>query len=304
MKISMHTAHLFERLGVDEGFAALKRNGVDGIQFGMGYYLMPAQSVRANKPAAMDAPLDEVIEMVRPYKEAAQRHDVCFSQVHAPFPMWDIDNETLNARMPEIIKKSIAVTAYVDCPHVIVHPAYSKDDTRCLSAQDEWELNKRLYAAMIPDLKKYKVTCLLENLFARGAGGMCCAGACVDAFEAARWIDELNAMAGEELFGFNLDTGHYALARQNPGRAARVLGKRLKALHLQDNSGHFDQHLAPYMGTVDWESFLAALRDIGYQGDLNFETGSVLGKFPAEMTEECIHLTASIGRYFIKRITE
>lgn len=303
MIISMHPAHVFERYGIDEGFAALKRNGIDGIQFGMGAYVMSPNVIRSGLPSIMDGPLKEILESLRPYKEAAKKHGVCFSQVHAPFPMWKVDDGAVAERMKPVIKKAIAITAYLESPHCVVHPAFAKDNAQCLSADAEWQLNKELYGALIPDLIQYRVVCLLENMFSQAGEGTRFAAACTDFHEAARWIDELNALAGQECFGFCFDTGHCHLARQNLYRAILIMGKRIKALHLQDNSGHLDQHVAPYMGTADFEGVLRGLRETGYRGDLNFETSSVLEHFPAEMTEECLRLTASIGRYFEKRIT-
>lgn len=304
MIISMHPAFLFERYGIDKGFEMLKACGIDGIQFGMGAYVMPQKLIKENLPSVMDGPVEEILEYVRPYKEAADKHGVAISQVHAPFPMWMPDNDAMVERMKSVIKKSLAVTAYMESAHCVVHPAFVKDNMHALSADAEWAINKALYAALIPDLKQYGVQCLLENMFAQGAEGTRFAAACSDFPEAARWIDELNDMAGEERFGFCFDTGHCHLARQNLYRAILVMGARIKALHLQDNSGHLDQHVAPYMGNADFEGVLRGLREIGYRGDLNFETGNVLGHFPPEVTEECLRLTSAIGRYFARRITE
>jgi sugar phosphate isomerase/epimerase len=244
------------------------------------------------------------MEMVRPYKEAAKKHGVAFSQVHAPFPMWAQDNEALNQRMKDIMLKSITVTAYLECPHCIIHPAYTFLNKDRYSPEDEWAVNRELYSAMIPTLKQYKVMALLENMFSRDAEGIRFASACNDYYEAGQWIDRLNEIAGEECFGFCFDTGHCNLARQNIYRAVKLLGSRLKALHMQDNSGHLDDHRAPFTGTVDWEGFLRGLKEIGYQGDLNFEAGSAITQYPAEMTEDCIRMLALTGQYFRKRLLD
>ena len=47
----------------------------------------------------------------------------------------------------------------------------------------------------------------------------------------------------------------------------------LGSLHVHDNNGHADQHQIPGNGTIDWESFSKALREVGYKGTLSFETG-------------------------------
>ena len=302
MIVSMHPAHVFERYGIDGGFALLKECGIDGIQFGMGTYVMSRDVILNNRPSIMDEPLEKIFDFVSPYKAAAKKHGVAISQVHAPFPMWRPDDAPLMERMEKVMQKSVAVTGYMESEYCVVHPAYAADNKKCLSADAEWMLNKSLYSALIPELKRNHVVCLLENMFSRASDNTCFSGACSDFYEAARWIDELNALAGEERFGFCFDTGHCQLARQNLYRALLIMDRRVKALHLQDNSGAFDQHLTPYMGTIDFEGVLRGLKEIGYRGDLNFETHNVLGNFPPEVTRECLGLTAALGRYFMKRI--
>ena len=303
LRISVHPGDTLARAGgIDAGFALLRRAGVEGIQFGLRQYLMPAETMKNGSHTVLDEPLEAVLEAVRPYKEAAQKYGIAISQVHAPFPIWRAEDDAYNARMGEILRKSVALTAYMECPHVIIHPAGAAVNSERLSAEAEWELNRQLLGALIPTLREYGVTALLENLFARGIDGVLYAGVCADFREACRWIDALNAQAGAECFGFCLDTGHCHLAHQNLNRAVRVLGPRLKALHLQDNFGHLDDHRAPYMGNIDWPSFLDSLRAIGYRGDLNFEAIYAINRYPAELTEDCLRLLAQTGQYFRQQI--
>ena len=304
MIISIHEGSTCDRFGPEKGYAMLKRAGIDGIQFGMGHYLMPGKVVRAGGPSIMDEPLETIIEAVRPYKEAADKAGIVVSQVHAPFPVWVEYSEDINRRMIDITRKAIAVTEYMGSHQCIIHPAAPQENNKRLSDEEEWAINKAIYTALIPDLKQHHVMGMLENLFSRGDEGTRFASVCSDFYEAARWIDELNEIAGEELFGFCFDTGHCHLARENVYRAVKLMGPRIKALHMHDNAGHLDQHVAPYTGTLDWEGFLRGMKEIGYRGDLNFEAPNAIDKYPPEMAEECLRLLAAVGRYFEKRITE
>lgn len=71
--------------------------------------------------------------------------------------------------------------------------------------------------------------------------------------------------------GTNLDTGHSFLQGNDPAMVARKFGKRLFTTHLQDNFGANDDHQPPGLGKINWESTLAALKEIGYQGPLMLE---------------------------------
>ena len=304
LKISVATGKVFDIVGgPDAGFALLKRAGFEGVQFGLSMFGLTATAVRGHKPSVMDAPLGTLLDMLVPYKAAAEKHGIAVTQVHAPFPMWMPDDEPLEIRMKDLTEKSIAIAGFLKSPYCVVHPAGSPIALERQDPEEERAVNLRLYGDLIPTLKKYHVAALMENLFSHGtAAGVEMASGCTEFGEVNDWLDTLNAQAGEELFGFCLDTGHCNLARVNLPRAVRQLGSHLKALHIQDNGGHLDDHRPPYAGTIDWELFLQALADVGYQGDLNFEVGT--GSFPPQIAEHFYRMLAQTGQYFRRRLAE
>jgi sugar phosphate isomerase/epimerase len=50
-----------------------------------------------------------------------------------------------------------------------------------------------------------------------------------------------------------------------------LYGKRLKALHLQDNGGSHNQHQLPFDGTVDWPVVMKKIKETGYSGSISLE---------------------------------
>lgn len=84
-----------------------------------------------------------------------------------------------------------------------------------------------------------------------------------------------------EAVGACLDTGHANQNNLELSRAVGTLGKRLLALHINDNhKGRGDEHLLPYMGDIDWEKFIRALVISGYSGDLTYEVGPISKNSP------------------------
>jgi len=72
--------------------------------------------------------------------------------------------------------------------------------------------------------------------------------------------------------GICLDTGHLHIAGGDQGEFIRAAGAHLKALHLADNEGQTDQHMAPYgRGSVDWPAVVHELRQLPYEGLCNLE---------------------------------
>jgi sugar phosphate isomerase/epimerase len=244
-----------------------------------------------------DGSLDDARAILRPFKEAAAAHGVGFYQAHAPFP-----TEAENPRMLKIIQRSLEACEYLNCPRLVVHPAFKGyAERKKLSAYDEWTTNIGFFSALIPAAKAAGVRVCLENMFS-GYNDRKMQAVCADIGEAVRYIDALNDIAGYDCFGFCLDTGHAMLFAQDQKRAIETLGHRLIALHLNDNDGRDDQHLAPYMGAVDWDAVTSGLRSIGYNGALCFEIGGSYGRVDPELLPAVLRYTASAGELFLKRV--
>ena len=65
-----------------------------------------------------------------------------------------------------------------------------------LDPEEEWDYNVKMYSALIPALKKYHVTCCLENMFS-GYRGKIMQAICSDPMEACAYVDHLNEVAGK-----------------------------------------------------------------------------------------------------------
>lgn len=69
-------------------------------------------------------------------------------------------------------------------------------------------------------------------------------------------LDILNRHPG---FGMTFDIGHAHHSGIPPESFIELLGRRIEALHLHDNNGAYDEHLAPGRGSVDFEGALCQL---------------------------------------------
>jgi sugar phosphate isomerase/epimerase len=83
--------------------------------------------------------------------------------------------------------------------------------------------------------------------------------------------------------GICMDFGHAFLGGDVPD-AIETAAEHLIATHVHDNHGRSDDHLAPYLGAIDWDAALVTMQKIGYDGPLLMElanTGS-----PAAVLED------------------
>lgn len=291
----------------EEKFKALKEAGFDAIDFSLCCNLSSADIVSNKHSDYFDMSEEEIIQnRIKPFKESACRNNIYFGQLHAPYPTYVIGNNTMNNYIIEVVKKSLRISAFLECPYVVVHPimlAYS------LGYNEEYEANIKFYSELIPYAKKYGVTICLENMFHTKKGHLY-ESSCSDAQEAVHYIDKLNNIAGFECFGFCFDLGHANIVGKNIRHSLNTLGHRVKALHIHDNDSKDDLHMMPFSCAVnwgndlvtDWEGFLNGLADIDYKGTINFETHQSFHVFPKTVHKEMLTLTCAIGNYFAQEI--
>jgi len=288
-----------------------RENGIEGVDFGFDCYTVRnghGENFFSSKT------IDELKTFFTTYKEAFERHGIEVCQTHPPFPVYkfvDSEKETkeeFNARALDATKKTIELTAFLGSRYAVVHPIHGTLD---MYSDELKKANMKFYSSIMDDAKKNGVTVCLENMWVRNSGGTIVDSVCSDPREACDYIDTLNDMAGEELFGFCFDVGHANLTGKNMRSALRTLGKRVKVLHIHDTDKLDDKHTIPYayVGAkasplTDYERFIAGLRDIGYEGDINFEITNAFKVFPTPTHPALCGLVASIGRYFADEMSK
>ena len=306
MKISIETPYWYDREKPEAGVAFIKECGFEAVDLDLSNHFKDTYD-KETGTSFFDNDLETVCQYYKPLKESMKANGLTFAQSHGMYPLYiqgeDLKNESVlraSARMLELCQ-------YLGCPAVVFHPWTGVN----LRTEEEIEINLRMYRYLMPTAKRTGVKICLENLFGR-KGIVCIEGACADAKEAAWYIDTLNAEAGEDVFGFCLDTGHANVLGKNLYQYITILGKRLTILHINDNMGSEDNHMIPYTQldrqgsktSVDWDGFLRGLKEIGYEGDLSFETFRGIGMLPRAVRKEGFSLVSAIGRYMREEIQE
>ena len=101
------------------------------------------------------------------------------------------------------------------------------------------------------------------------------------------------------------DTGHANIRGLDQVKALHKLGHRVKNLHINDNHRcNRDEHLQPFMGYIDWFKVIPALAEIGYDGDMTYETNQVGIKARDELQDAFMRLTYENGCYLVKIFEE
>ena len=99
----------------------------------------------------------------------------------------------------------------------------------------------------------------------------------------AALVDLLERDLDAPLTGICLDFGHAHLMG-DVADAVEVAAEHVISTHIHDNRGREDDHLAPFLGTINWDVALMTMQKIGYEGTYLMElanTGS-----PAAVLED------------------
>jgi sugar phosphate isomerase/epimerase len=114
--------------------------------------------------------------------------------------------------------------------------------------------------------------------------------------EIRAFITEIDA----DNLGVCLDTGHAAMAGLDCAAFTRDAGDLLKALHVHGNVGPEDNHVLPYeLGSIPWDSVLAALAEIGYEGLFNLEIPG--RRSPMPVREARLDYAKTLASYMVEQ---
>lgn len=189
-----------------------------------------------------------------------------FVQAHAPSGD-GTDPITINDKHEEFFLatvRSIKISAALGIKNIAYHGGMKRDIDK-----EEWfKQNKAFIDRLIPYLEKYGVNLLVENSTKKNLWGIYypCSGE--ELLEFINYVNHKNVCAC-------WDTGH-ANCEGSQYDNILALGDKLKAIHYNDNHGTCDEHVIPYLGTLNHDEVITALIDIDYKGFFTLESNNSL----------------------------
>ncbi|MBQ9769579.1 MAG: sugar phosphate isomerase/epimerase, partial [Clostridia bacterium] len=185
-------------------------------------------------------------------------------QAHSPMGRPIVKNDEQHAFI-EGTKLCVKACADLGIENIVVHSGYDSG----LSKEETFEKNREFYLEILKYAEAFGVNVLTENF-----NKMCIP----DLF----WIDnatDLSALidyVGHPLFHACFDIGHANLQDMPQHEELAILGEHVKAIHVQDNLGDDDYHLAPFFGTTNFDSVMKGLKRIDYKGYFTFEACNIM----------------------------
>ena len=186
-------------------------------------------------------------------------------------------------REEELTCRSIEAAGMLGVRWVTVHP-YSVCDEAWYSHRKSLEDNlfyMRKYADILAGVNTgIAIENMVEDTRKRRFGS------------SAEDLLELEEALGDEKFGLCWDFGHGERSSCNTPASLRMMGRKLKNVHVHDYTlnkvGH--DHTLPFLGITNWAQIMPVMKEIGYEGDWNFECHLFTEKMPAQTRETALKL--------------
>ena len=222
-------------------------------------------------PFLGDRWLDEVEEAGR----EAERLGFDFIQAHSPnYNPFDPKADHEAGMLATI--RSIEACGRLGIPNIVVHPGMTTELTYPDGRDGYFSRNRDFYRSLFPAMEKWNVNVLIENSAEANMGTRYFFMTGQEMRDFADYVDH-------PLLHCNWDIGHANMRGTDQREDILAMGGHLRGLHIQDNFGACDEHIAPFMGTTDMDAVMQGLLESGYKGYFTFETENMLlsyGRWP------------------------
>lgn len=288
MILSTENSFLRVHVGEREAIEILAKAGFDAIDYGFAPGLERGEMIWNT---------ESYREYAKEVLKIAEDCGVFFNQAHGPFMF---DTELFPDYSKEVLplyRRCFEICAMLKIPHVVVHPVHHlpyRGNEELL-----WEMNLDFYHQLLPYAREFGVKIALENMYQYDARrGVITRDVFAVPREYARFYDTL----GDPDVICCVDTGHCSIVGEDASDMLRTMGKRVKALHVNDNFFRTDDHVIPGHGWMDWDAITKALAEIGYSGDLTFEVINIYRSYDKEFMLTSAKYLHDVGRYLIQKI--
>ncbi|QTQ14277.1 sugar phosphate isomerase/epimerase [Treponema parvum] len=288
MKLSTENGELRVRLGDRKTIEMLSKVGFDAIDYGFSPWLERGEMIWNT---------DRYAEYAKEVNMIAKDNGIYFNQAHGPFVFDTSLFPDYSKQVIPLFKRCFEVCALLNIPHMVVHPIHHlpyKGNEDLL-----WKINNDFYRMLLPFSKETGVKIALENMYQYdGKRGVLTTDVFAVPEKYAEFYDQLN----DPHFICLVDTGHCGIVGETTERMLRVMGKRIKALHLNDNLFRTDDHIIPGHGLMNLDQVMRTLAEIDYEGDVTFEVLNIYRAYDDSFLETSARYLHDVGRYIIAKI--
>ena len=241
---------------------------------------------------------DDWEDWVQQVRDKLDFLDMTASQSHTPFYNVLDKNFPHREEIELLVKRSIIASGKLNIPWIVIHSGTYLGENR--SRRISKKENMEYFRPYLELAGKYGSGIAIENLV-----DSFCPNKSIGYREYSSDYENLCDLVdslGQEFpnVGICWDFGHANLMHNNQIEALKYIGKRLKATHVADNSGYFDDHIVPFMGRIDWCKIIPVLREIEYEGDLTYEIHNSSCRIPDSLLDIVGKYTYEVGKVLLQ----
>jgi len=160
--------------------------------------------------------------------------------------------------------RAIEVCGMLGIENAVIHTGWMEGITK----KQYFEMNAEALKPIFPAMEKNNVNVLIENSAKANMGDKYFFLTGADMKEFIDYVKHPLIHACWDLGHANMEGHQY--------QDIIALGDDLRAIHVHDNNGKCDQHVAPFTGTLNMDEVITALIDIDYKDYFTFETYSAV----------------------------
>lgn len=192
-----------------------------------------------------------------------ERNLVC-TQIHMPVYDIFLSSEIILDEEKNAILNSIKAMNILGCKWGAYHPraAFNNNFNSEIAMKDNY-IELSIY---LEEAEKYNVGVAVENIPVFPD--------CPQHRFFSSDYDEFNYFIEtfkSDKVGICWDFGHANLMPIKQEKAFKILGDKIRIVHMHNNHRFHDDHIMPTLGTIDWENVMPALQKCGYAGDFSLE---------------------------------
>lgn len=187
-----------------------------------------------------------------------------FVQAHGP-GVNPLESEAEFDNSLKLTLRAMEICSYFGITNMVVHAGWRPD----ITDKEEWFVkNKSFYEKLFPEMERLNVNILHENTYKTDEAHYY--------NRTGKDMREFSEFVNHPMFHSCWDTGHGNIGGGSQYDDIIAMGDDLYAVHINDNHGQSDDHIIPFMGTVNMDEIINALMEIDFKGPFTFECSRAL----------------------------
>ena len=226
-------------------------------------------------------------------KRTADECGVEFTQAHSSFYNFCDPFAPNKEFMDQMVLRSIGSASILGVKWIVIHAGTDFNSARPVF--DSKRKNIEYLKPVIEYAARFNVGVAIENLWELQISPL--RRYTTTAEELVELVDDLSESYSN--VGICWDVEHANIMKQSQTASLNLIGSRLKATHISDNTGIVNDHILPFNGNTDWFEIMKVLKAIGYEGDFTYEAHQSTNRLPDDLLLPLLKYSVEVGNYLL-----